>query len=162
MAITKEKKKEIVSDLEKVLKDFKSLVFVNFHGLPVSSVSALRRSLRSEKVGYKVAKKTLVKRALAGETISGSMPELLGELAIAYGEDAIAPARAIYEFQKKFEGKVSILGGIFEGRYMNKEEMVGIASIPSLHILQGMFVNIVNSPIQRFVIALDQVALKKN
>ena len=133
MAITKEKKKEILADLEKVVKA-KSVVFVNFHGLPVSSASSLRRGLQAESVGYKVAKKTLVKRALSLEKIEGDQPEFAGELALAYlsseasakldGEDLIAPARNIYEFQKKLEGKLSILGGIFQGRYMNKEEMV--------------------------------------
>jgi large subunit ribosomal protein L10 len=161
MAITKEKKKEIVADLEKALGDAKSVVFVNFHGLPVSDASIMRRALRAEKVGYKVAKKTLVKRVLSGQTISGSQPSFDGELALAYSADLIAPARGIYSFQKKLEGKVSILGGIFEGKYMSKEEMVGIASIPSMDVLRGMFVNIINSPIQRLAIALDQIAQKK-
>lgn len=161
MAITKEKKKEILVDLEKAVSDAKSVVFVNFHGLPVSDASAMRRALRAEKVGYKVAKKTLVKRVLAGQTISGSQPSLEGELALAYGSDQIAPARGIFEFQKKLEGKVSILGGIFDGKYMSKEEMIGIASIPSMDVLRGMFVNIINSPIQRMAIALSEIAKKK-
>jgi large subunit ribosomal protein L10 len=160
MAITKEKKKEIIADLEKTV-GAKSVVFVNFHGLPVADASVLRRALKSEKVGYKVAKKTLIKRVLGSQTIKGEQPSFEGELAIAWSDDLIAPARGIYEFQKKLEGKVSILGGIFEGKYMSKEEMTEIASIPSLQVLRGMFVNIINSPIQRMVIALDQVAQKK-
>ena len=162
MPITKGKKKVILSGLEKTVKDAKSLVFVNFHGLTVASVSALRRALTAEKVGYKVAKKTLIRRALDQEKIEGERPEFPGELAIAYSQDALAPARGIYEFQKKLEGKVNIIGGIFAGKYMNKEEMVSIASIPSIQVLRGMFVNIVNSPIQRFAIALDQIAKIKN
>jgi large subunit ribosomal protein L10 len=161
MAITKEKKKEIVAGLEKALKDSKSVVFVNFNGLTVASASALRRSLRAEKVGYKVAKKTLIKRALSANTIEGVAPEFLGSLAIAYGEDLLSPAREVYEYQKKLDGKLSIVGGIFDGKYMSKEEMVSIASIPSAQVLRGMFVNIINSPIQRFAIALGQIAEKK-
>jgi large subunit ribosomal protein L10 len=161
MAITKEKKKEILADLEQAIGGSKSVVFVNFHGLPVADVSVLRRSLRADKVGYKVAKKTLVKRVLGAQTIAGSQPSFDGELAIAYSDDLIAPARGIYGFQKKLEGKVSILGGIFEGKYMSKEEMMEIASIPSMDVLRGMFVNIINSPIQRLAIALDQIAQKK-
>lgn len=161
MAITKEKKKEIVVDLENALSSAKSVVFVNFNGLSVASVSTLRRSLRAEKVGYKVAKKTLIKRALNTEKIEGDMPEFPGALAIAYGEDLLAPAREVYEFAKKSEGKLSIIGGIFEGKYKNKEEMITIASIPGLQTLRGMFVNVINSPIQRFAIALGQIAEKK-
>lgn len=162
MAITKEKKKEIVTNLEKAIAKSKSVVFVNFHKLLVKDASAIRRSLKGENVGYVVAKKSLFKRVLDGANIKGNAPILNGELALAYGEDILTPARGIYDFQKKLEGKVSILGGIFDGEYKSREEMISIASIPSLDVLRGMFVNIINSPIQRFAIALNQIAEKKN
>ena len=161
MPITKDKKIEIVKNLEKYLADSKSVVFVNFHGLTVGDASALRRSLRKEGVGYTVAKKSLIKRALDTSAIKGDMPEMLGELSLAFGSDLVAPARGIYEFQKKLLGKVSIMGGVFEGVYKSKSEMMEIALIPSLQVLRGMFVNIINSPIQRMVIALNQIAEKK-
>jgi len=162
MAITKEKKKEIIADLEKVVKDSKSLVFVQFNKLLVKDASIIRRSLKSEEVGYVVAKKSLFKRVLDGAGIKGDAPSLDGELAVVYGEDVIAPARSIYDFQKKLDGKVSILGGIFDGEYRSQKDMLSIASIPSLQILRGMFVNVINSPIQRFAISLGEIAKLKN
>ena len=93
--------------------------------------------------------------------IEGDIPALDGELAVAYGNDPIAPASAIAGFAKKYKDKISILGGMFEGRYMDKPEMITIASIPPLEVLYGQFVNIINSPIQGFVVALDQIAQKK-
>ena len=162
MAITKEKKKEIITGLEKVVKDSKSMVFVQFNKLLVKDASLIRRSLKSEDIGYVVAKKTLFKRVLNSAGIKGDAPTLDGELAVVYGEDVIAPARSIYDFQKKLDGKVSILGGIFDGEYRSQKEMLSIASIPSLQVLRGMFVNVINSPIQRFAIALNAIAEKKN
>lgn len=161
MAITKEQKVEIVKDLESAIKGVKSIVFVNFHKLPVKETTILRRSLREQGVGYKVAKKTLIKRALDSVKATGDMPELGGEVAIAYGADELAPAREVYNFLKAHKGSIDILGGVFEGRYLAKEEMLAIATIPPLQTLRGMFVNIINSPIQRFVIALDQIAKKQ-
>jgi large subunit ribosomal protein L10 len=161
MAITKAKKGEIVEKLEKALKGAKSLVFVNFHGLKVSDTTALRRALRSEGVEYAVTKKSLTKRVLASEKFEGTQPELTGELAMAWSEDLIAPARGIYAYQKKFPEAMKILGGVFEGKYMTKAEMEGIATIPETPVLRGMFVNIVNSPIQRFVISLSKIAETK-
>ncbi|KKQ78081.1 MAG: 50S ribosomal protein L10 [Candidatus Zambryskibacteria bacterium RIFCSPLOWO2_01_FULL_39_39] len=161
MAITKEKKKEIIAGLEKMLSKSKSIVFVNFHKLLVKEASLIRRSLKSENVGYVVAKKSLFKRVLNSAGIKGDAPTLNGELAVVFGEDVIAPARAIYDFQKKLLGKVSIMGGIFDGEYRSQEEMLGMASIPSLEVLRGMFVNVLNSPIQRFAMALGQIAEKK-
>jgi len=62
MAITKEKKKDIVSSLKKVAEGSKSLVFVTFKGLPVKDASELRRTLKKENVAYSVTKKTLLKK----------------------------------------------------------------------------------------------------
>lgn len=161
MAITKEKKKEIISNLDKAVAKSKSVVFVNFNKLLVKDASNIRKSLKAENVGYVVAKKSLFRKVLDGAKIKGIAPALNGELALVYGEDLIVPARSIFDFQKKLEGKISIIGGIFDGEYKSQEEMVSIASIPSLQVLRGMFVNIINSPIQRFAIALNAIAEKK-
>ena len=161
MARTKAQKKEIIEKLDKIMAGAKSLVFVNVHGLKVSDSTTMRRKLTADKVGFFVAKKTLTQKSLASKKYEGSVPELLGEFGLAYGDDLIAPARGIYEFQKKFKDQVNIIGGVFEGKYMTKDEMMVIATIPPLQTLYGMFVNVINSPIQGMVIALDGIAKKK-
>lgn len=161
MARTKNEKAEILSKLKDIVKDAKSLVFVNFKGLKVGDTVNMRRKFRNEGVGFFVAKKSLTKKALESQNYSGNMPELFGELGLSFGNDLIAPAREVYEFEKKYKGQVSILGGVFEGKFMTKADMVSIASIPPQKTLQAMFVNVINSPIQGFVMALDQIAKKK-
>ena len=161
MPISKDKKKEVVKKVDEAIKSAKSVVFVNFHGLGVSDSTNIRRELRGKGVNYLVAKKTLTKKALESQKIEGEMPTLDGELAIAYGDDLLAPAREVYDFQKKMEEKFSILGGIFEGKYKNKEEMLSIASIPPLQTLYAQFVNIINSPIAGLVVSLKAIADKK-
>ena len=159
--LLKSKKEIIIKDLEKVAKENKSVVFVNFHGLPVSAETVLRRDLRDKGVHYKVSRKTLLKRALDGKAL-GTLPELAGEIAIAYGEDAIAPAQEIYNFQKTHKGILNILGGIFEGKFINSASMNEIAMIPSREVLYAKLVNLLNSPIQRFVVALGEITKCKS
>lgn len=161
MPITLEKKKELVAGLEGALKNAKSVVFVKFDKLTVADNNTLRRNLQTEGVGYVVAKKTLLKRALSTFGIEGEIPEIPGQIAIAYSTDLIAGARSIFGFQKGHKENVAIVGGVFDGRYMSAVEMLGIATIPPLQTLRGMFVNIINSPIQRFAVVLDQIAQKK-
>ncbi|MFA5830705.1 MAG: 50S ribosomal protein L10 [Candidatus Paceibacterota bacterium] len=161
MAINKAKKVEICEQLKTIAKGKGSRVFVNFHGLSVSEATAVRRALRSEGIGYFVSKKTLARKVFSESGIAGEFPELSGELAIAYGEDDVAPAREVKKFQKTLKEKISILGGVFESRFVGSEEMQMIASIPPREILYGQFVNIINSPIQGLVIALDSIAKQK-
>lgn len=165
MAITREKKATILEKMSNVARTARSIVFVHFKGFSVAHTNALRRGLRQSGVGYTVAKKTLVRKALGEANIVGEVPEMAGEIAVAYlkeGEaDTIAPARTIHEFVKKFKENLAIVGGVFEGRFMNREEMVAIATIPSIEVLHGQFVNLINSPIQGFVMALSEVAKKR-
>ncbi len=161
MPITLDKKKELVASLESALKGAESVVFVKFDKLKVADVNTLRRALQAEDVGYQVAKKTLLKRALSTHGIKGDLPEIEGQVAIAYSKDLLAPAREVFGFEKTHKENVSIVGGVFEGKYMNAIEMMSIATIPPLQTLRAMFVNLINSPIQRLVIGLDQIAQNK-
>ena len=161
MAISKQKKGEILTKLQKIVKDSASVVFINFHSLPVAESTAIRRVLKQKGVGYTVAKKTLTKKAFSEAVLDGTMPELPGELGIVYGTDPIEGARGVYEFQKKLDKKIQILGGVFEGKFMNQSEMLVISQIPGLKTLQAQFVNLINSPIQGFVMALSEIAKTK-
>ena len=161
MAISREKKKEILESLKKMAKEAVSVVFVNFHGLSVSDATEMRKGLRGKGVSYVVAKKTLASKAFKDVKIEGEEPVLEGELGIVFGSDSIEPARETYTFQKKYEGKLSILGGVFEKRFIGKEEMTFLAKIPPQEVLYGQFVNLINSPIQGLVIALDAIAQKE-
>lgn len=161
MAITKAKKQDIVAKVTDALTGAASVVFVGFKQISVKDTTAIRKSLKADNVGYYVAKKSLIGRALKDAGYEGTVPELPGEVAIAWtASDVTAPARGIFEHGKKHEG-LSILGGVFEGKYLDAAGMKAIAIIPSIPVLRGMFVNIINSPIQRMAIALGQIAAKK-
>lgn len=159
--LTKIRKEEMIKEIDGALKKSKSLVFVNFHGMNVVNETALRSDLREKGVGYRVSRKTLLKRALEGKA-EGDIPELSGEIAIAYSEDELSSPREIYNFQKTHKGILNIIGGIFEGKFVGGEKMTELAMIPSREVLYAQFVNLINSPIQRFAVVLDQIAKNKS
>jgi large subunit ribosomal protein L10 len=161
MAITKEKKKEIIANIKKIISDSKSIVFVSFNKLLVKEASEIRKALKKEDINYLVVKKSLLGKVLGESKIEGNTPKFEGELALVFGNDQISPPREIYGFQKKLDNKVSIIGGIFENQFKSLEEMMNIATIPPLQVLRGMFVNIINSPVQRFAVVLGQIAERK-
>ncbi|HEY4512850.1 MAG TPA: 50S ribosomal protein L10 [Candidatus Paceibacterota bacterium] len=161
MPVTRKKKEEAYKNLSEGLKSSKSVVFVNFHGLTVADSTELRRKLRESGIKYSVAKKTIAGKVLEEQSYSGNMPELTGELAIAWGEDLIAPAREVNEFEKKFKDRVKILGGIFEGVYKDRDAMKSIAMIPTREVLLSQIAYLLKSPMQRFAIAVSEVAKKR-
>ncbi len=164
MAISKQKKVEVVSELSQDLAQAGSVTFLSFNALTVAEVSDLRRQLRSEGVEYQVVKKTLLSRAL-GSDVAGTMPALEGNIAITWSTDPTASARELFAWRKASKDrapKVQILGGIFESRYMDSTAMTEVANIPDQHTLRGMFVNIINTPIQQLATALWKIAEKQS
>ncbi len=161
MAITKQKKADILSKLGAAMAETASGVFVSFKGLTVAEVNELRSALKQESVKYQVVKKTLLKRTLNDKNLSGDMPSLDGEVAVAYlaaGDDLTAPARSLQSFVKKFKEKLAFLGGFIDGKYLSLDETKVVASIPPVQTLRGMFANVINSPRARFAVALSEVA----
>lgn len=161
MALTKNKKQEILAGLTDTLGKTASAVFVSFVGLTVHEANELRAGLKKEGVKYAVVKKTLLKRALTEKGYAGDMPELPGEVAMAHlaeGDDLTAPARALQTFVAKFKEKLAFLGAALDGRFLSGVETAAMARIPATPVLRGMFVNVINSPIQRFAIAMSEVA----
>jgi large subunit ribosomal protein L10 len=162
MAISRQKKESIVRDVEGVVGGAESIVFVRFKGLPVAETTAMRAALREQGIKYHVAKKTLMKRVLATAGFQGDLPSLDGEVAIVAGKDPIAPAREIYAFVKRYKEAIGILGGVFEGRYLNGPSMTEIATIPSRETLIAQVAQLLNSPISRLAIGLNQIAEKRS
>lgn len=165
MAKTREQKAAVITALEGSLKDAASAVFVHFRGINVAQETKMRRGFREEGVRYVVAKKTLLRRALTALGHEHEGLPLEGELAIAYNPsdaDATTPARKIAAFAKEFGvEKLTIAGGLFQGALIDARGMNEIATIPPVPVLRGMFANVLNSPIQRFAVVLNQVAEKQ-
>ena len=162
MAITKDKKNEIVKKIEDIASRAKTLVWVQFKGLNVAQQSEMRKALRAQNIGYVVAKKTLVERGLASAKYEGTAPTLEGEVALAYGEDELAPARELAVFVKQFGETLAFAGGVFGGKYVDKAGIVAIAAIPGMDTLRGMFAQVINSPRSRFAVVLSEVAKTKS
>ena len=164
MAITKDKKRAISAKLDEAFGEATAAAFVGFNKISVADTSAMRRDLKKAGVRYFVAKKTLLRRALNERGYQGNIPELPGEVALVWSaeEDSTLPSRSVYGFIAKFKGGLSLLGGVFEGAYADREKITAIATIPPVPVLRGMFLNVINSPIQGVVIALDKIREAKS
>lgn len=172
MAISKAKKTEVYTNLSEKIKGSSSVVFVNFHGLPVSEANMLRKTLKGGKAGYTVAKKTLLARALRDAGIAGTEPELLGEVAMAYGADQVLPAKEVSAFAKTHKDSFKILGGVLDGAYVSAAQVTALAAIPSREVLLAKLLGTLNAPVtnfvgvlaavpRSFVVALSEISKKK-
>jgi large subunit ribosomal protein L10 len=163
MAITKNKKEEIISELVAGLKTAEGAAFVAAKGMTANEMTKIRRELRANGVSYMVAKKTLIKRACADAGVTGEISDLPGEIAIAWSADPIASAKSVYSFAKMKENKdrLAIVGGIYNGAFLDKKGALEMATIPSYKELQGKFVGVLNAITTQVVRVIDAKAKKE-
>lgn len=161
MAKSRAQKQEALTSIADLLEKATSVVFTGFNKLTVGEITATRKAMRGAGVTLRAVKKTLLHKAVESRGL-GALPELSGQIALAYGDDSIAPAREVFTAGKRFEGKLTILGGIFEGALVDQVKMSTIAAIPAREVLLAQLVNIINSPVQRIVITLGAIAKSRN
>ncbi len=150
MAITRKKKIGILEGLEERLQGAKSIVFADYRGTTVKKIDELRRNLRKENVFAKVAKITLLKKALQKAGIDISAVDFKAPVAVAVSkEDETAPARIVSEFIKNNKN-INILLGIVEGRVVSAAEVAALAALPTKQELRGKLVGTIAAPISSF------------
>ena len=157
MPLKKAQKVKISDKLVDKIGSAESTVFVNFGKLTSADSYAISTCLREKGVWYMVSNKNLIKRALSETKISGDMPKLEGQISIVYGNDATLPAKSIADFKLKLKEKISIVGGVLSGKFMDATQMIALSRIPSREVLLGQLLNVMNAPIQGFVMSLDQI-----
>ncbi len=153
MPKTKAQKHSVLQNLIDKLDNMKSAVFVNFSGIPVKEIDGLRQDCKKEDVKYEVTKKTLLKKALAEKGLEAKNFE--GEVATVIGlGDEVTPAKLIAEFAKGHEN-MQILGGILEGKLIEKDQVVALAKLPGRDELIAKAVGSIAAPLSGMVNVLQ-------
>jgi len=158
MAISRTKKENIVKTLTDSAKSAKSGVFVEYKGSTVSDLEGLRKELRKEGSGLRVAKKRLIKIALkeSGYDLD-NIPTMEGQVAVAFGIESEVSAPKVVNKYIKGKETFKILGGIMDGRFLETDQVAALAKLPTREQLLGQLVGTISAPISSFVCALNDV-----
>lgn len=155
-----EKKQEIVDGITEKVRRAKGIVLLDYRGIRVDEDTNLRNALRKENIEYKVLKNRMVLRAFNEAGFVGMDKTLEGPTAVAFSyEDATAPARIISDTVKKIN-RISIKGGIVEGKILDAAGITAVATIPSKNVLLAQLLGLLTSPMRSFAVAISEVAKK--
>lgn len=163
MAITKDKKGQILKKLEDKFSKAQAVYFAENKGLTVKDVSALRKKLRENGVDFVVAKKTLMKLAAKNQNLPEVTDEVLpGPIAAVIGyQDMILPSKIVKDFGATVDDRVVLTGGIMEGKLLSKAEAMELASLPSKQELLARLVRAIKGPVSGFYMVLKGLHDKK-
>lgn len=158
MALTKDKKNQIITDITSLLESSKLTVVATYQGTPVKAMQTLRKQARENATLVRVFKNRLVMKAMSNSELTKDTDTdaLKGMLLYAFNpEDEVAPAQVLAEFAKT-QPSIKFVGAITaDGTFIGAEDVTALASLPSKEQLRGILVGTIAAPLSGFVNVLS-------
>lgn len=167
MAITRQKKEELIKQYVQDLKEANNLVVFKQSWIPVVDATKIRKSVLASWGKFNVIRKKLFLRALdeTGYESTDASNLAWSVVALYASNDEYAPLKTINWFLKAYEkdkknSSFSYLWWWFDKKWYNWEYVSDLANIPSKDELLSKLVYLLNYPLQSFAVVLDQISKK--
>ena len=164
--MTKEQKNEVIEALKEKFSQYNNFYVTDTESLSVAQVGKLRRACFNKQVEMKVAKNTLIKKALESldnERYAGMYDSFQNVTALLFSENPKEPALIISSFRKESHGERPVLKAAFINGdvYMGDNQLATLARIKTKNELIGEVIGLLQSPAKRVIAALLHNAEKK-
>ncbi|MFZ9388565.1 MAG: 50S ribosomal protein L10 [Chitinophagaceae bacterium] len=164
--MTKDQKNEVIEVLKGKFSQYNNFYVTDTESLTVEQVGKLRRACFDKKVEMKVAKNTLIKKALEAldnEKYAGMFDSLHKVTALMFSENPKEPALIISSFRKESNGERPVMKAAFINGdvYMGDNQLATLTKIKTKNELIGEVIGLLQSPAKRVLSALLQHAEKQ-
>jgi large subunit ribosomal protein L10 len=158
--MTKQEKNEAIEVLKEKFSQYNNFYITNTESLTVAQVTKLRRICFDKKVEMKVAKNTLIRKALEGlnnDRFSNVYESLHGVTALLFSENAKEPALIISTFRRESNAEKPVLkaafidGDVFAG----DDQLKALTTLKSKHDLIGEIIGLLQSPAKNVISGLN-------
>jgi len=158
--MTKEQKNEVIEALKGKFSQYTNFYVADTESLTVEQVGKLRRACFNKQVEMKVAKNTLIKKALEAldnERYAGVYDSLHKVTALMFSENPKEPAIIISSFRKETNGEKPVLKAAFiDGSvYAGDDQLKTLETLKSKHDLIGEVIGLLQSPAKNVISALN-------
>ncbi|MBK6825804.1 MAG: 50S ribosomal protein L10 [Chitinophagaceae bacterium] len=157
--MTKEQKNEVIEVLKGKFSQYNNFYVTDTEALSVEQIGKLRRACFDKQVEMKVAKNTLIKKALESldnEKYAGMYDSLHKVTALMFSENPKDPALIISSFRKASNGEKPVMKAAFINGdvYMGDNQLVTLTKIKTKNELIGEVIGLLQSPAKRVLAAL--------
>jgi large subunit ribosomal protein L10 len=156
MALSLEQKKAVVTEVADAASRALAAVAAEYRGLTVEEMTELRAKAREGGVYLKVAKNTLVRRAVEGTEYECMQDSLAGPILLAFSmEDPGAAARLVKEYAKDHDKLVAKLVAV-GGQLYDVSELDRLSKLPTYEQAIAILMGVMKAPIEKFVRTLAE------
>ena len=148
--LTKEQKKNYISEITTQFENSKAVMVTHYQGLTMTQLDELRAQMREHGIIFKITKNKITKLALEKTKCKDLSNLFTGPTAVAFGEDAIMSARILSKFAKDNEN-LKLIGGIMDNQVLDQAGVQNVASLPTLDEARANIVGILNAPASKLI-----------
>ena len=157
MALNRDQKEAIVTEVAEVAKSAFSAVAAEYSGLTVGNMTELRKSAREAGVYVRVVKNTLARRAIQGTEFECLAESLTGPLVLAFSqEDPGSAARVIKEFVKQND-KLVVRNVVIGGDLLDASQLSVVATMPTYDEAISLLMALMKAPVEKLARTVNEV-----
>lgn len=158
--MTKQEKNDVIEVLKGKFSQYNNFYITDTESLTVAQIGKLRNHCFNKQVEMKVAKNTLIKKALESldaEKYSGVFDSLHQVTALMFSENPKEPAMIISSFRKEQNNERPLLKAAFINGdiFVGNDQLKALTQIKTKNELIGEVIGLLQSPIQRVLGALE-------
>ena len=148
--MNKEEKKNYINEMKKFFDANDSVLVTHYQGLNVKQLDELRAEMRKQGIMFKITKNRITKLALKDTKCKDIADMFSGPTAVAFSKDAISSAKILTKFSKDNQ-KLKILGGLMGNDILKVEDVMKIATLPTLDEARAKIVGILTASAQNII-----------
>ncbi len=146
MAITRQKKEELVADYINRLSESDGVIIADYRGLSVKEMEELRGKVREAEGSFSIVKNTLVRRAFSEAGLVVPEEMLIGPVGVGFGHHNLTGvAKALTEFAKESD-VMTVKGGVIGQNIIDEKAVKDLADMPPIEVLRGQLLGLLNTP----------------
>ncbi len=146
MALTREQKEQVLAQYTEWFEKSQAVVLVEYTGLKVKDLDAIRAKIRESGGEFHVLKNTLARKVFdsQGMTVSDTLLEKSTAVAFAFN-DAAATTKALTDVTKGM-GAVTVKGGFLDKQALDAAQVKALADMPPLPIVRAQLLGVLQAP----------------
>lgn len=158
MAISKERKDEMLATYAEWLKKSEAVILVEYTGVKMKDLDGIRAKVRETGGEFHILKNTLARRAFADNGMSLPADFLVQSTAVSFAfSDPASTAKALSEATKGNQF-VKVKGGFMSGQVLSAAQVKALADMPPLPVVRAQLLGVLQAPAGKLVRTIAEPA----
>jgi len=158
LAITKERKEEVLSQYADWMKRSQAVILVEYTGVKMKDLDNIRAKIREAGGEFHVVKNTLARRAFSDNGMEFPSDYLAKSTAVSFAfTDPASTAKALTDATKGLES-IKVKGGFMSGKALNAAQVKALANMPPLPVVRAQLLGVLQAPAGKLVRTIAEPA----